>query len=157
MSLAPINDLDSQLAVELATEISPIKDILSRHSMTADGLRKKMEDPRFCNMVRDAKRIWSADLSAKERIRVKSAVLVEDALLELNRIFHDQDLAAPARLDAFKSMAKVADVFEPQKSGTPIGERVSININLGNGARSVAVEGNSQLAIEGEVVAYADA
>jgi hypothetical protein len=79
--------------------------------------------------------------------------LIEDALIELNKIFHDRDLAAPARLEAFKSLAKVADVFETQKIGAPTGERVQIQINLGNGAAPVAIEGASQLALEGEIAA----
>lgn len=151
MSLAPINNLDSQLAVELATEISPIKDILSRHSMTTDGLRKKMEDPRFIGMIREAKRVWGSDLGAKERIRVKSAVLIEDALLELNNIFHDKELAAPARLEAFKSLAKVADVYEQPRNGAAVGERVSININIPGVEKPIVFEGTAQPVLEGEV------
>lgn len=148
--LSSINDVDSQLAVELASEISPIKEVLSRHGITPEQLRVKLTDTRFRQMLREARRVWNSDLSVKERIRVKSAVLVEDSLIRLYEIFNNGEVATPARLEAFKSMAKVAEVYEPAKTGPAMGERVAININLGGQTLPVAVEGTARV-IEGEV------
>lgn len=143
--LATINDVDSQLSIELASEISPLKDILTRHGITAKQLRIKLKDPHFQNMFKEAKRVWNSDLSVRDRIKIKSAVLVEDSLIKLYQIFNNEDLAAPARLEAFKSMAKVAEVYEVPKSPTAVGERVSININLGDGHKGVTLEGTAEL------------
>jgi hypothetical protein len=146
--LASINDVDSQLAVELASEISELKDILTRHGITRAQLRTKLQDPRFQHMFHEARRVWNSDLSVRDRIKIKSAVLVEDSLINLYKIFNDADAAIPARLDAFKSMAKVADVFETTKNNVPVGDRVSININLGDGRKPVVIEGTAERVIE---------
>lgn len=142
--LSPINDIDSQLAVELATQISPVKDVLARHSLTSKQLREKLKETRFQQMILEAKRVWSSDLSVRERIRVKSAVLVEDSLLQLYGIFQDSGVAVPARLEAFKSLAKVATVYEPEKNQQAAGERVSITFNIGKDRAGVTIEGVSQ-------------
>lgn len=130
--LLPITDHDSRLAVELAVQISPLPEVLKRHGLTTADLRTKLRDPAFRHMVKEAKRTWQSDLSVKERIRLKSQVLVEDSLLGLYNIFHDGGMAAPARLDAFKQMARVATVDAPDKEQGTMGERISININLGD-------------------------
>lgn len=139
--LLPITDHDSRLAVELAVQISPMADILRRHDLTKEALRVKLRDPAFRHMVKEAKRVWQSDLSVKERIRLKSQVLVEDSLLGIYEMFNDQTLAAPARLDAFKQMARVATVDAPDKEQGNIGERISININLGED-RKVTLDSN---------------
>ena len=148
-ALHPLNDVDSQLAVELACEISPLKDVLSRHGITKEQLRIKLQNQHFRKMVGEAKRVWQSDLSIKERIRVKGAVLVEDALIELYKIFTDNSNTVPARLDAFKSMARVADVFDPQKQAT-IGEKVTISFNFGDSTPPITVEGETLPIDEGE-------
>ena len=128
--LAAINDIDSRLAMELAIEISELPDILERYELTADQLKEKLNNTQFRQAVREAKITWKSDLSVKERIRIKSMVLVEDSLLELYSIFHNKELAVVGRMDAFKSLAKVATVDTPDKEGTQAGERVHIQINI---------------------------
>lgn len=141
-SLLPITDHDSRLAVELAVQISPMPDILKRHGLSSSDLRTKLRDPTFRHMVKEARRVWNSDLSVKERIRLKSQVLVEDSLLSLYELFHDHTQAAPARLDAFKQMARVATVDAPDKEQR-IGERISISINLGEDRPPVVIEGEA--------------
>jgi hypothetical protein len=128
--LTAINDIDSRLAMELAFEISDLPVILSRHGLTKSELQTKLNNPAFRNMVREAKAAWNSDLSVKERIRLKSMVLVEDSLLELYGIFHNRELAPTARLEAFKNMAKVATVDAPDKDNADVGSRVQINISI---------------------------
>lgn len=140
-----INDVDSRLALELAIEISELPDILERYGLTKSQLKAKLDNAQFKRMVQDHRIMWKSDLSVKERIRIKSMVLVEDSLLELYSIFHDKELSANARLDAFKSMSKVATVDVPDRDGQQAGERVSININIPGIERPTMV-------FEGEVV-----
>lgn len=141
-SIEAINDHDSRLALELAFEISELPEILARHGLTKEQLKAKLENPQFRRMVQDARATWKSDLSVKERIRLKSMVLVEDSLLELYSLFHNKDLAAPARLDAFKQMAKVATVDAPDQKGPEAGQRVQINISI-PGVAPVAATGES--------------
>jgi len=95
-----LSDTDSRLAVEVAVQIRPIAEVLVAYSLTRSDLVRKLKDPMFRDMVKQAKSIWSSDLSIKERIRLKSQVLVEDSLLEIFKIVHNVDMAVPAKLDA---------------------------------------------------------
>jgi len=139
-SLAVINDIDSQLAAELAFDISPLEEILSRHGLTKAELKAKLQNETFRGMVAQAKRVWKSDLSVKDRIRLKSMMLVEDSLLELYTIFNDAGVAASSRIDAFKSLAKVATVDAPDKDGAAPGERVQININIPGIAKPITID-----------------
>lgn len=130
LDLSAFNDVDSRLAMELAIDISEPKDILDRYGISKEDLKHKLGNPTFSKMVREFRATWKSDLSVKERIRLKSMVLVEDSLLELHRIFHDANLSAPARLDAFGKMSKVATVDAPDKEGQAVGDRVQINISI---------------------------
>lgn len=129
-SATAINNIDSRLAMELAIEISDLPEILQRYQLTPAQLKDKFANPQFRAMVKEARITWRSDLSIKERIRVKSMALVEDSILELYSLFHDKDIAVPARMDAFKALSRVATTDAPDKDGAVAGERVHISINI---------------------------
>lgn len=135
-----INDVDSRLAFDLATEMSDLPSILSRYSLSQADLKDKLNNPVFSRIYREAKALWNSELSIKERIRLKSQALVEDSLLELYTIFNDRDLATPARLEAFKHMAKVATVTDADPAAGPVGARVNITFNIPH-SEPVSVQG----------------
>lgn len=141
LATTAINDTDSRLAMELAIEISDLPDILARYGLTSEQLKKKFQNPAFRNMVREARITWKSDLSIKERIRVKSMALVEDSLLELYTIIHDRDISTNSRLDAFKSLSRVATTDTPDKEGAAAGERVHISINIPGAEKPVTYDG----------------
>ena len=138
--LSALNDIDSRLAMELAIDISEVEVILDRYSITAADLRAKLGNPQFRAMVKDFKAVWNSDLSTKERIRVKSQVLVEDGLLDLHGIFKDDSISATARIDAFKTLSRVATTDAPDKEGAAAGERVQISINIPGVEKPVTYE-----------------
>lgn len=140
-----LSDTDSRLAVEVAVQIRPIAEVLVAYSLTRSDLVRKLKDPMFRDMVKQAKSIWSSDLSIKERIRLKSQVLVEDSLLEIFKIVHNVDMAVPAKLDAFKQLARVAEVDAPERSRGSEGSRFTVSINLGNTIAPVIIEGESNV------------
>ena len=138
-----LTDTDSRLAVEVAVQIRPIAEVLNAYSLTRADLVRKLKDPMFRDMVKQAKSIWSSDLSIKERIRLKSQVLVEDSLLEVFGIVHNKENAIPAKLDAFKQLARVAEVDSPERHRGAEGSRFTVSINLGDTIRPVIIEGES--------------
>ena len=101
---------------------------------------RKLRDPMFRDMVKQAKLLWNSDLSVKERIRLKSQVLVEDSLLAIFSIIHNQENAIPAKLDAFKQLSKVAEVDSPDRSKGDSGSRFTVSINLGDTVKPVVIE-----------------
>jgi len=136
-----VTDTDSRLAVELAVQIRPIPELLQNYGISKKELSRKLKDPLFRDMVRQAKTLWSSDLSIKERIRLKSQVLVEDSLLQIFGIVHNPENAIPAKLDAFKQLARVAEVDSPERSKSDTGSRFIVSINLGDSTRPVIIEG----------------
>lgn len=123
------NQPDTRLAWELVAQIAPLPDILRRWSMTYEQLKAKLRDPMFRSMVTETKKIWKSELNTKERIRIKSQLLVEDSLLDVYQIVSNDQLSPQARVDAFEKLAKIGDLMEKDKTQTT-GERVTININL---------------------------
>jgi len=138
-----MSDKDSRLAVELAVKLRPPAEILNAYSLTRADLVSKFKDPMFRDMVRQAKTLWNSDLSVKERIRLKSQVLVEDSLLSIFSIVHNADNAIPAKLDAFKQLARVAEVDAPDRSKGDTGSRFTVSINLGDQRVPVVIEGET--------------
>ena len=138
-----LSDTDSRLAVEVAVQIRPIAEGLNAYSLSRGDLVRKLKDPMFRDMVKQAKSIWSSDLSIKERIRLKSQVLVEDSLLEVFGIVHNPEMAVPAKLDAFKQLARVAEVDSPERGKGGEGSRFTVSINLGTTSPPVIIEGDT--------------
>ena len=138
-----ISDSDSRLAVEIAVQLRPVPEILKQYDLSRKDLVRKLKDPMFRDMVRQAKSLWNSDLSVKERIRLKSQILVEDSILEIFSMVHNRDNAIPARLDAFKQLARVAEVDSPDRSNADTGSRFTVSINLGETMSPVIIEGDS--------------
>jgi hypothetical protein len=138
-----ISDSDSRLAVEIAVQLRPVPEILKQYDLSRKDLVRKLKDPMFRDMVKQAKSLWNSDLSVKERIRLKSQILVEDSILEIFSMVHNRDNAIPARLDAFKQLARVAEVDSPDRSNADTGSRFTVSINLGEKMSPVIIEGDS--------------
>ena len=141
-----LSDFDGRLAVELACQISSLPDILKRYRLTRGDLKVKLKDPTFRKMVVESKRAWHSDLSVKERVRLKASVLVEDSILAVYNILHDSENPSASRLDAFKQLARVADVDAPGKSTMEAGEKFTVVINLGD--EKLVIDGDPQPALE---------
>jgi len=139
-----LSDTDSRLAVEVAVQIRPITEVLLAYSLTRADLVLKLKDPMFRDMVKQAKSVWGSDLSIKERIRLKSQVLIEDSLLAIFSIIHNHENAIPAKLDAFKQLARVAEVDSPDRSSGGEGSRFTVSINLGDSIAPVIIEGSQE-------------
>lgn len=138
-----VNQPDTRLAWELVAQISPVPDILRRWSMSFDDLKNKLRDPLFKSMVTETKKIWKSELNTKERIRIKSQLLVEDSLLDIYQIVSNNQLSPQARVDAFEKLAKIGDLTEKDKKDS-VGERVTITINLGDQLNPTKIIGETK-------------
>jgi hypothetical protein len=58
-------------------------------------------------------------------------------------IVHNPDNAVPAKLDAFKQLARVAEVDQPDRSTADTGSRFTVSINLGSVEENVVIEGQT--------------
>ena len=135
-----ITDKDSRLAIELAVQIRPVAELLVHYNLSRNELAAKLKEQMFRDMVKQAKTLWHSDLSIKERIRLKSQVLVEDSLLSIFQIIHNDNNAVPAKLDAFKQLSRVAEVEQPDRRQGETGSRFTVQINLGDSMPPVIIE-----------------
>ncbi len=60
---------------------------------------------------------------------MKSALAVEDGLVELYRLYHDVTAHPQARLDAFKQLVHLADM-QPKQNAQTEGLKFTLNITL---------------------------
>ncbi len=142
----PPDDLSTAaLAAELATRLYPVADTLKRFGLTADQLKHLMQDPQFRHQITEYRREWESPLSARERVRMKSALAVEDGLVELYRLYHDVTANPQARLDAFKQLVNLADM-QPKQNAQAEGSKFTLNITL------AGQEKEEKLIIDGSTV-----
>ena len=135
MNPALLEDNRAALAAELATRLLPVSEIMARHGLNTAQLRAHIADPQFKNMVKTFRQEWESPLSARERVKLKSAMAVEDGLVELYHIFKDNDLAPAARIEAFKQLVGLAEMG-PKKDGVEVGPAFSLTLNLGGAGKS---------------------
>lgn len=119
----------AQLALDLATGMFPPATVFANHGVNQVRARQLMADSQFVAMVREYRRLWRSPLNATDRVRLKSAVAVEDSLAHLYALFHDDTLTPSARLDAFKQLVALSDM-SPKPQQTQVGERFHLTINL---------------------------
>jgi hypothetical protein len=112
--------------------IRPTRDVAADYGLTERELAARIRNDRqFRQQIASYKAVWDAPTNARQRIQVKSAVLVEDALPALWNIMTDPDMHPSVRLDTHKHLAKLADVEPvPKDAGGPMGGGFSVVINL---------------------------
>ena len=132
----------SSLAAELATGLLPTDEILERHGCTEEQLKELLTDHQFVSQLREYKKSWNGPLSARERVRMKSALAVEDGLVALYQIFQDNDLAPAARIDAYKQLIGLADM-QPKKEGEGTSSGFNLVLNLGGAQEPITISGTA--------------
>jgi hypothetical protein len=119
------------LAREIAMDIQPLETILKRHGISADEWPRVQASPRFQNYLTDALLTWTSALNAPERIKVKSLTVIEDWLLTAYRELQENDGSLRDKTELAKLIARLAGVGEKAASDLPVGEKISITINMG--------------------------
>ena len=143
--LAPISvdieKISGQLAMDLVAKLKPPAEVLAKYDLTVEQLAALAETPQFRLRLKEAKVAWNSDDNAPERIRQKATTLVEDSLITVYQMIHDDSLSATAKLDSFRTLAKMAGVGgDARTEGS--GARFSVSIDLGS-EKSVTIEGSS--------------
>lgn len=139
-----ISQTDGRLAWEIAAEISPIKDILTRYGLTTGEFQTKLKDKLFRSAIREAKILWKSDINVEQRIKLKARFLVEDSLLDIFAIIKNENMAAAPKLEAFEKLMRAADVVPRARSGdgNNPGTGFKISINLGD-SQGVVIDGHA--------------
>jgi hypothetical protein len=133
------DNIQASLAAELATKLLPLADIMERYSLDATQLRHLMADTQFKQMIVEYRREWNSPLSARERVRMKSALAVEDGIPELHNIFYNTETNPTARLAAYKQLVDLAEM-QPRREDAPTGPAFSLTLNLGGETAPLTLE-----------------
>jgi hypothetical protein len=131
---------DSQLAMELAARLSPVKEVLARYGLSNEQFKEKSASPTFRKMYQQSKAFWQSDANTKQRILVKSQMLLEDSLLILYQMIHDPDSSNSVKLDAAGQLATLADA-KPRREADGSGDGGSgFHLTLNLTGRPLSVE-----------------
>jgi hypothetical protein len=74
---------------------------------------------------------WQTALNTHERVKLKSASMLEEWLPTLYRRMSDDEEALPATIEAGKMLARIAGLGMPTDISSAVGERFTINISMG--------------------------
>jgi hypothetical protein len=141
LALAPWADSALQaagprLAYELAANLRPHSEILSGFGLSQEQFDQVVRSPWFVSMLDEARAKWATEMGALERVRLKSMVALEDSMSIPYLIAHDPEQPGSTRLEAMKTMERLAGVVPVAPSGAGAGEagpKFSIVIDLGEG------------------------
>lgn len=136
-----------QIAQELAQRIEPKETILRKYDISPgewDVIRKTQY---FRELLREATEEWNSPASADDRIRLKSKKALEDSIVTLYEIAHNERNPPKARIDAVERMSRMSGI--ERQAETPKGGGAggfSININIGDaGSQTITVSPEHRL------------
>lgn len=120
------------LAREIAMDIHELPDILKRLNITATQWEDIQRTTRFRGYLEDAVATWQSALNGPERIKVKSLAAIEDWLPTAYEHLHDGKLALRDKTELAKLISRLGGVGEKALNEMPVGEKISITINMGD-------------------------
>lgn len=140
-----ISQTDGRIAWEIAAEISDVPTICARYALSLSDFRVKLRDPMFRMAIKEAKALWKSDLNVQQRIRLKSAFLVEDSILDIFAIIKNEQMPAASKLEAFEKLMKVADMAPKTKGADgAVAAGFKVVIQMGNTPdQKVVIDGHS--------------
>lgn len=144
-----LSDLRAQIAAELAAGLSDAEGIKERYGISEEQWEVMCANPAFRTMVTEALQTWAGDMNAGQRITKKAEIILEDSLPVLDSIAHSPSVAPAVRIEAIKQMESLTGrkTKEAAQSG---GGGFVLQINIGNGAKGVTIDGSSQKVIEND-------
>lgn len=141
-----------KLAREIAMDIQPLPIILKQHAISDETWSQLQRNTKFQTLLGTEVEAWQTALNTHERVKLKSASMLEEWLPELNTRMHDHEEALPAVIEAGKMLARIAGLGMPGEVVGNVGERFVINISMGDKVEpiSFAKDITSQVTIEHE-------
>ncbi|MGZ5165212.1 MAG: hypothetical protein ACXWCQ_32295 [Burkholderiales bacterium] len=123
-------DVILALAREIAMNVNNLETILEAHRIPHETWRILSEDPKFNRLLQSQVIAWESATNSQERLKVKSAALIEAWLEKANSYLHNGELTAP-KVELAKFVARLAGVGLDRAGIDGGGERFAITINLG--------------------------
>lgn len=126
------------IANEIAMDLLEINDILKNHDVSQNEWLRLATNPLFNEMVAAYRSEWSSAKNTRERVDLKTLLLVESGLETMHALMNDPREPANARVEVFKSLQRGAGIGKNDPGTESVG-KVSLTINMGGG-QSIKVE-----------------
>jgi len=142
----PVEPAEATLIWDLVRAIRPPAEVLQLHGLTVREFATKQADPLFVSAYRQAKQFWLSDSNIRERIKLKSAALLEDSIEHVGAVVQSKDTGALAKLDAVEKLGKLSDSWDTarRQQGAAQAQQVNITIDLGDrDSEKVVVSGKT--------------
>lgn len=154
VSAKEFNDLTFvRLARELALAILPLETILSNNQVPMEVWEQIQVHPRFLQLLEIETANWGSALNTHERVKLKSAALIEEWLPEAYARMTDPTENLNAKSEVAKLVAKLAGMgLSTAAVGGEGGERFSVTINLGSDNRLTFEKTVTPKVIDAEMV-----
>jgi len=113
-------------------ELQPLERILEEFKLTQDEYAVVKLVPYFKRVCEEFAAEWNRITSTQDRLRLISAVMLEEGLPRLGSQMVDTNIGAAVAVETGKFFAKIAGVGEgPKATDAAAGDKFTITINLG--------------------------
>lgn len=120
------------LAREIAMDIQPIEVILKQFSLSPSELENITKLPRFQQLLEEHCLVWQSAMNGADRIKAKSAAVIEDFLPELYNRLHDGKENLLHKIKGAELLAKLAGLGIEKQMGAS-GPGFHLEIHIGDG------------------------
>jgi len=141
-----------KLARELALGILPVKTILELHQIDPNSWETIQKHPRFLQVLEAETAAWSSALNTHERVKLKSAAMIEEWLPEAYTRMHDRTETLTSRTELGKLIRDLAGFTKQGVGVEATGEKFSVTINLGADNQLKFEKTAGPVTIDGEMV-----
>jgi hypothetical protein len=127
-----------KLARQIAMGLSDLPDILFANDLTQREFAEIQKLPHFQRVLESELKAWARVDNAEDRVRVKSASMIEEYLPEVYKLLNDRDEPLMGKVKALELVAKWARIGQAEAPtlGSP-GDKVQVIINLGADSKLV--------------------
>lgn len=140
-----------RLAREIAMGILPLETILETSKIEQNTWETIQYHPRFLQFLESESAVWSSSLNTQERVKLKSAAMIEEWLPEAYSRLNSPSETLNSKVELGKLIRDLAG-FTKQGVGTEgSGEKFSVTINLG-ADNQLRFEKTSPKVVDGEVL-----
>ena len=120
------------LAREVAIDIFPLEDVLKKLKLSRADAERAFSHPRFKPLVEQFVLEWGSTSNTQERVKVKSAAVLEDILPALHNRLTDNKESLAAQVEGIKALRTLAG-FAERDVGVGGNERFHLEIHIGDG------------------------
>jgi|GEM_PF-6598407 len=137
-------DVMLALANEIAMGILPLRQILENNSVEPAAWAAIERNKRFQEILQSKIVEWNGALNTPERIKLKSATILEQNLPGFHKLLQDEAASAGAKIEVAKFLARITGL------GNEARENVLAGANTGGGFTLRIFVGEKPLVIDGK-------